>query len=106
MTYPGYLVGGVQSYFFDGQDEDHRRSKQVRVQLPTSADNVTLLAFAAAHRAAARPLLTAGRAAIDRYLLHAGAQQQTRRSEPQRPNDGKDGQTRVIVLGTGTGTGT
>jgi len=34
-------------------------SKQVCVQLPTSADNVTLLAFAAARRAAVRPAATA-----------------------------------------------
>ena len=40
--------------------------KQVCVQLPTSADNVALPAFAAARRAAARLLLGAGRAAIDR----------------------------------------
>jgi len=33
---------------------------------------VALFAFAAARRAAARLLLTAGRAAIDRYLLAAG----------------------------------
>ena len=45
--------------------------KQVCVQLPTSADNVALPAFAAARHTAVRLLLTAGRAAIDRYLLHA-----------------------------------
>jgi len=37
-----------------------------------SADNVALPAVAAARRTAARLLLTAGRAAIDRYLLAAG----------------------------------
>ena len=46
--------------------------KKVCVQLPTSADNVALPAFAAERRAAARLLLTAGRAANDRYLLAAG----------------------------------
>ena len=39
---------------------------------PTSAVNVTLLAFAALRHAAAPLLLSAGRAAIDRYLLPAG----------------------------------
>jgi len=38
--------------------------QHIRVQLPTSADNATLLAFAAERRAAA--------AAINRYLLPAG----------------------------------
>jgi len=47
---------------------------QVWVQPHTAARNVTLLAFAADCRAAAAPLLLgAGRAAIDRYLLPAGA---------------------------------
>ena len=46
------------------------RSKQVRVQPPTPAVNVTLLGFATDRRAAAAPLLLgAGHAAIDRYLL-------------------------------------
>jgi len=41
------------------------RPKQVCVQLPTSADNVTLLAFAAdVRRAAGRPAPIA----VDRYL--------------------------------------
>jgi len=39
------------------------------VQFHTSAENVAIPAFAAARRAAARLLLTAGRAAIDRHLL-------------------------------------
>jgi len=44
--------------------------KQVCVQPPTAAGNVTLLAFAADRCAAAAPLLLrAGRAASDRYLL-------------------------------------
>jgi len=46
--------------------------KQVCVQLPTPADDVALPAFAAARRAAAPLLLTAGRAAIDRCHLVAG----------------------------------
>ena len=49
---------------------------QVRVQLPTSADNATLLAFAAERRAAA-PLLPGSRRC--RLISPAGAQQQTRR---------------------------
>jgi len=52
---------------------------------------VTLLAFAAEHRAAAQLLLGAGRAAINRYLLPAG---RTAANPPQwRANDGRDGQT-------------
>jgi len=49
----------------------NRRSvaKQVSVQLPTSADNVTLLAAASAELS---------RTAIDRYLLPLSPQQQTR----------------------------
>jgi len=42
------------------------------VQLPTSADNATLLAFAAERHAAAPLLLSAGRAGIERYLLLVG----------------------------------
>jgi len=49
--------------------------EQVCVQLPTSADNVTLLAFAAAERRAAV------RRVIDRYLLPAGP---TAANPPQR----------------------
>jgi len=52
--------------------------QQVCVQLPTSADNVTLPAFAAVRRVAARLLLTTGRAAVDRYLLAAANPQQWR----------------------------
>ena len=37
--------------------------------------------------------MSAGCATIDRYLLHAGAQQQTRRNRVTRANDGTDGQT-------------
>ena len=72
--------------------------EQVCVQLPTSADKVTLLAFAAESRAAAPLLLGADRAAIDRCLLPAGAEQQTRRPPQRRAAaklwDGRtDGQT-------------
>ena len=53
---------------------------QVRVQLPTSADNVTLPTFAAVqHGAAAADRQPAGRAAIDRFWP-PGPQQQTRRT--------------------------
>jgi len=55
---------------------------------------VALLAFAAASRAAAPLLLTAGRAAIDRYLLPAGptaANPQQRRAAVRwdRETDGR-----------------
>jgi len=52
----------------------------------THADNVAL---PAARRAAARLLLTAGRAALDQYLLTAGIHQQTRRGGGRQP-DGTD----------------
>jgi len=54
--------------------------KQVSVQLPTSADNVALPAFAAARRAAARLLLTAGPPAVQQSIhvsCQPGPQQQT-----------------------------
>jgi len=57
--------------------------KQVRVPLPTTADNVTLLAFAAERRAAERRA-AAGRPAadaVDRHLLLAGP---TAANPPQR----------------------
>ena len=54
------------------------------VQLPTSADNVTLLAFAAVRRAAAT--------SID-ISCPPGPQQQTRRTLVQRPIDGTDRRT-------------
>jgi len=54
---------------------------------------VALLAFAAERRAAAPLLLTAGRAAIGRYFLQPGAQQQTRSNGVQRASDGTDRQT-------------
>jgi len=46
--------------------------KQICVQLPTSAVNAALFAFAAKCRAAAPLQLSAGRTAIDRYILPAG----------------------------------
>jgi len=69
---------------------DNADSKQVCVQLPTSADNVALPAAFAAVRAVLRPMqLSAGRAAIDRYLLHAGPRQQTRMTgRTDRQTDG------------------
>ena len=53
---------------------------------------MTLLAFAAEHRAAAQLLLGAGCAAINRYLLPAGRQQQTHHSG-ERMMGGTDRQT-------------
>jgi len=68
------------------------------VQPPTSSVNVTLLAFAAKRRAAARvaaPLLMGVRRlplSIDISCPH-GAQQQTRRTAQLQSNDGTDGRT-------------
>ena len=50
--------------------------KQVCVQLPTSADNTTLLAFAADRHVAVAPLLLGGR----RCRLYAGHTADTRRA--------------------------
>ena len=66
------------------------RTAKEQNRLATPADNVALPAFAAARRAAARMLLSAARAAIDRYLLPAGP---TAANPPQRPNAGTDRQT-------------
>ena len=69
---------------------------QVCVRLPTSAVNVTLLAYAAERRVVAPLLLTAGRAIIDRYLLPAGrkaANLQQRSVATGRVNDGTYRQT-------------
>jgi len=70
---------------------------QVCVQLPTSAVNVTLLAFAAERRAAAPLLLSAGTPAmqqsIDMSCPSQGAQQQTG-SRGVRWSDGTDRQDR------------
>jgi len=60
-----------------------KATKNKSVQLPTSADNVTLLAFAAERRAAERRA-AAGRPAadaVDRHLLLAGP---TAANPPQR----------------------
>jgi len=56
--------------------------KHVRVQLPTSADNVTLLAVAAEAPAVQQ--------STDISCLPPGAQQQTRRTLLQRSIDGTD----------------
>jgi len=58
------------------------RERCTAVQLPTSVVNVALLAFAAECRAVA-PL------SID-ISCPSGPQQQTRRSDVRRPNDGTD----------------
>ena len=78
--------------------------KHFRVQLPTSAEDVTLLAFAAVCHAAYPA------APIDRYLCRRvvqqlidiaclrGPQQQTRRTLLQRPIDGTDRWTDTVPL--------
>jgi len=72
------------------------QSEQMRVQRRTLADDVALPAFAAA-----RLLLTAGRAAIDRYLLAAGPRAANRQQrgavgERDRRTDGQtDGRPAV-----------
>jgi len=72
-----------------------RYNKSICVQLPTSAVNVALPAFAAGRRAATPLPLSAGRAAIDRYLLSAGltaANPQQRRAAGEyrdRQTDGR-----------------
>jgi len=58
-----------------------------------SAINVILRAFAAERRAVAPLLLSASRAAIDRSMCQASAQQQTHSSGVRRANDGINGQT-------------
>jgi len=60
-------------------------SKQACVQLPTSSDIVALPAFAAARRAAARLLLSAGQQSID-ISCSPRQQQQTRSSGVQWAN--------------------
>jgi len=60
-----------------GIDENIRASNKFRLTnlssaFCTSADNVAFHAVAAARRAAAQLLLTAGRAAVDRYTLAVG----------------------------------
>ena len=60
---------------------------KVRVQLPTSADNVTLLAFAAERRAGRRYQSTVAAAGCTAPVS------QTRRSGVWRTNDGTDRRT-------------
>jgi len=68
--------------------------KQVRAQLHTSADNAALPAFARRDATtAARLLLTAGRAAIDRYLLLAGPTAANPPSGVRRNGTETDGRT-------------
>jgi len=98
------LVAGVQQMALrvDGQPAVDRfhcintADKQVlRVQPPTSAVDVTLLAFAAERRAAAPLLLGTRRPPLSINISRPhGAQQQTRRT-PQRlrSNDGTGKQT-------------
>jgi len=59
------------------------RNRQVSVQLRTSADNVTLLAFA-------------GRAAIDRYILAARPQVPARRRAGRQTDGQTDGSSTVL----------
>ena len=61
--------------------DDRQPCRQVRLQHPTSADNVSLLAFAAERRP---------RAASDRYLPAAWP---TAANPPQRPSNGIYGRT-------------
>jgi len=67
-------ISSASSRHFAPRRSSGRRHifQQVCVQLPTSAVNVALPAFAAARRAAAPCCCGAGRATIDRYLLSAG----------------------------------
>jgi len=62
-----------------------------RVQLPTAAENVTLLAFAAVRRAVRRPVA----AVVDRYLLPTGPT--AANSQLQRSIDGPDGFRTVTI---------
>jgi len=80
-----------------GTHTDHATSStSLRVQLPTSADNVALPAFAAARRAAAPLLLTAGPLAVQQSTNISrppGPQQQTLSSGVRRPGGQTDGRT-------------
>jgi len=69
-----------------------QQNRSVRVQLPTSADNVTLPAFAAVRRAAAQLLLSAVQQSIG-ISCPPGAQQQTRTSRVRLASDGTDRRT-------------
>jgi len=72
-----------------------KNNKEVCVQLPTSADNVALFVFAAARRAAAQLLLTAGLPAVQQSIdifWSPGPQQPTCSSDMQRVDE-TDGRT-------------
>ena len=74
----------------------YTRQKQVCVQLPPSADNVTLRAFAAERRAALRRCFLEAAAAVDRYCLPAGPTAATSRTLLQTGQT--DGQTDTVPL--------
>jgi len=82
--------------FISVSEHPHFIFEQVCIQLPTSALNVTLLAFAAERRAAA-PLLVGARRrrrcrSISTFYSPHGAQQQAHRTPRLRSNDGTDRQ--------------
>ena len=94
-------VAVVQSGQHQTTDQPHDRAccgrrnaeaEQVCVQLPASADNVALPAIAAARRAAARLLLSAGQQSIDIFCL-PGPLQQTRSAECPGRMGQTDGRT-------------
>ena len=62
--------------------------KQVHVQVPTSADKVALLAFAAQCNLPAAAAWHPATAAVDRYLLPA---RRSAANPPQKPAVGNDG---------------
>ena len=70
--------------------------QQVRVQLPTSADNMALPAFAAVCFAAVLLLLSAGQQSVD-TSCSLGPQQQTCSSRVQQVN-GTDRWTYTVLL--------
>jgi len=82
--------------FISVSEHPHFIFEQVCIQLPTSALNVTLLAFAAERRAAA-PLLVGARRrrrcrSISTFYSPHGALQQAHRTPRLRSNDGTDRQ--------------
>ena len=90
--------------FISVSEHPHFIFEQVCIQLPTSALNVTLLAFAAERRAAA-PLLVGARRrrrcrSISTFYSPHGAQQQAHRTPRLRSNDGTDRQKDYVVCGT------
>jgi len=79
--------------------ENERTSKRVCVRLPTSADDVTLPAFAAERGAAAAGRRTAVATMLsDDIYRPPGPWQQTRCSCMRRPNDGTDRRTNTVPL--------